>query len=147
MRRHLITMLALTLGCDGPTDPYEELTIGLLVEPVVIRAGSPATILVTIFNPTRRSVELSGCGMKFEVTTVSGGLVGPESALCSLISPPVVRVGAENQYTFVYFWSGTGRGSAGSATQLPDGEYRITGTLNPGCDCGPRSEPATVFID
>ena len=27
MRGHLITVLVLALGCDGLTDPYEELTI------------------------------------------------------------------------------------------------------------------------
>jgi hypothetical protein len=147
MRRQLMLALVLGLGCNGPTDPYDELTVGLLVEPVVVRDGTPALILVTVFNSSRHSVELSGCGLMFEVRTVSGGLVGPQTTLCNLISPPVVRVGAENQYSFVHYWNGTGRGAAGSAIQLPAGEYRIVGTLSPGCDCGPRSAPATVFID
>jgi hypothetical protein len=147
MRRCLIVILVSVLGCGGPTDPYAELQVSLLVEPVVVRAGAPATVLVTVFNPTRRDVELPGCSTRFEVTTVNDGVVGPPQPICSLLMLSTIRVAAGNQYTFVYSWSGTGRGAAGAGVQLPSGEYRLYGVLYPSCGCGPRSEPATVLVD
>jgi hypothetical protein len=137
----------LVLGCRTGTDPLAELAVHASVEPVVVRAGAPVTVRVTIINPTRRTVLIPGrsCPPFFEVRTISGGLVGPHSPSCILLLPPPISLAPGEQHSIAQQWNGSGRGTD-DGVRLPQGEYRLIGFLYACCG-GPRSEPVTVLVD
>jgi hypothetical protein len=146
---YVVLGLFACLGCRDPIESLERLKMLVTVQPSVVTAASPVTVMVTIANISDEPVSFlpNNCPQSFEVWAVAGNLVGPEPVLCNAVgSEPVVLL-PDAEWRMSYQWKGQGRGENLTAVQLPPGEYRIRAVLYPSCKCqNLRSDPVSVVV-
>ena len=119
-----------TLAPPAPGDP-SAITTEVHVTPTQFKAGETIEIVVTTRNPSSGPVTLgfsSSCIQMFNVQNKNGTVVAPLDLVCTLNAPSVtLEPGETIRNTFL--WRGT-TGLAGGGTNLPAGDYQITGLLD-----------------
>ena len=119
-----------TLAPPGPGDP-SAITTEIHVTPTQFKAGETIEIVVTTRNPSSGPVTLgfsSGCIQMFNVQNKNGTVVAPLDLVCTANAPTVTLEPGETIRN-AFLWMGT-TGFAGGGTNLPAGDYQITGLLD-----------------
>ena len=144
MRCNAVALLpfALVLGCVAPTDPFAGIDVAVTVTPPIVGLTGPANVTIAVTNNTRRPFLLPTylCPVPFQVTTVTGIVVGPPAQICPMVIQPARDLAPGERFAFNVSWDG--RGQNGS---LPNGEYRIRGT--PLGNDGPHGLPVSVTVE
>jgi hypothetical protein len=113
------------------------------VTPTQVKAGSTVTIKVVSRNASTVPVTLhfsSGCLQGFSVQNRLGTVVAPLAVVCTA-NVPVVTLKSGEVIDNTFQWTGYGSGG----TNLPPGDYLISGHLN-AAESSAMSAPVEVKI-
>jgi intracellular proteinase inhibitor BsuPI len=149
-----VAVLAVALvGCnDGPRQvagpglgDASAIVTTIQVNPTEITPGNVFRIGVSSRNPTSGPVTLhfsSGCLQGFTVRDEKGNVVAPLAIVCTA-NVPVVTLQPDESIDNQFRWGGTT--GYGGGTNLPPGDYTITGHLN-AAESQAASAPVKVTI-
>jgi hypothetical protein len=146
----LLAASLLVVGCmvsKHATAPGDYDSQGMITEIQVtstqLKAGSSITIKVVSRNASTAPVTLhfsSGCLQGFSVQNRLGTVVAPLAVVCTA-NVPVVTLKSGEVIDNTFQWTGYGSGG----TNLPPGDYLITGHLN-AMESSATSSSVTVKI-
>jgi hypothetical protein len=135
-------------GCRDSSAP-NNVIVTTVVGARAFRAGTEVSVTVSVTNLDDRAhgFSLHTCGQEFEVTTLTGDLVGPGLRLCNAITEDG-ELAPGQQHVFVHRWNGDGRGPDGSDNiLLPPGTYLLRGTVHIyGVTWLTKSRPVEIIV-